>query len=111
MEINKEYIDMEDALKRVGGNKDLLIRLLRQFIDSDFAGQLDKALEEGDLETAGRNAHSVKGTGANLSLPKLTAVSLELEQKIKGGEDYSGSLAIFKEVYAETLKQIEAAIG
>lgn len=106
MEINSEYIDVESALKRVGGNKELYVKLLNQFLDAEHVNELDTALEAKDFEKAARDAHSIKGVCANLSLPELAESARELEQKIKNNEDYSEYLSDLKEIYDITKQQI-----
>lgn len=106
MEIDKDYINVDDALKRVGGNRGLYIRLLSQFTEGGHIGELETALEAKDLEAARHAAHSIKGICANLSLPRLNAVAAALEHKIKNNEDYAGNLTELKKVYDITLGQI-----
>lgn len=107
MSVDVEYVDSSDAIKRVGGNRGLYIKLLNQFVGGGYADALVSSLDAGDLETAARDAHSLKGVCANLSLRKLNACALELEQKLKGNEEYQASLDTLKEVYGSTLQQIE----
>ncbi|MCL2078514.1 MAG: Hpt domain-containing protein [Oscillospiraceae bacterium] len=102
MELQKEYIDVEDAVKRVGGNMDLFKRLLAQFMGGDHFQKLDEALDAGETEAAARLAHTLKGTGANLSLHKLSAAAAELEQNIKNGIDHTESLANLKQIFDAT---------
>ncbi|MCL2391152.1 MAG: Hpt domain-containing protein [Oscillospiraceae bacterium] len=100
--VNSEYIDIDDALKRVGGNAGLYHKLLGRFLDSKPLGELEKALEHGTPEEASRAVHSMKGVAANLSLIKLRAVSAELELLIKDGLDHTAKLEELKDVYNVT---------
>jgi len=110
--INGEnYIDVDDALKRVGGNMGLYKRLLGRFIEGNHFEALDSAIQKGDFEEAERMAHTLKGVGANLSLIKLTAVSTELEQLIKNSQDYTACLANLKQAYDVTLEKIAEITG
>lgn len=111
MEIDKSYIDEEDALKRVGGNRELYIKLLGQFIADNHIASLEEALDSGDMETAERAAHTIKGVGANLSLPKLASAALELEMSIKNKQDTADNLTKLKEVYDATSSQIALVTG
>lgn len=109
MDINvasKEFIDAEDALRRIGGNEELYKRLLSRFIDGNYVGALDDAIEKGDVEESVRLAHTLKGVSANLSLVKIRSISTELEQMIKDGADYSAGLAELRQVYGETITKI-----
>ena len=104
MEINKEYIDLDDALARVGGNLGLYKRLLGRFIEGNNFEPLENAIKSGDMEEASRQAHSIKGVSANLSLVKIRTAALDLEQKIKGNLDCTESLAGLKQAFNETVE-------
>jgi len=106
LEINKEIIDVQDALKRIGGSMDLYKRLLNQFTGGDHIDPLEEALSTGALDEASRLIHTLKGVAANLSLIKLSAAAKELEEKVKDGLDHSNTFAELKHAYYETSQQI-----
>ena len=102
----KEYIDIDDALKRIGGNEGLYKKLLARFVDGNYLDTLDNAIQSGDMEESARAAHTLKGVSANLSLVKIQAVSIELEHAIKNGLDHSEKLEELKQVFSATLEKI-----
>lgn len=104
--INKEYIDIEDALKRIGGNEGLYKKLLTRFIEGNYLDLLCAAIDNGDMEEAARAAHTLKGVSANLSLVKVQSVSTELEHAIKEGQDHTGKLDELKQAADATMEQI-----
>jgi len=106
MEVNQELVNVQDALKRIGGSMDLYKRLLGSFTGGDHIGPLEEVLGAGDMEKASHLIHTLKGTAANLSLAKLSHVATELEHKVKAGEDYSGTFGELKEVYSLTSQEI-----
>ena len=106
MDISTELVDINDALKRVGGNMDLYKRLLNTFTGGDHINPLEEALSTGAIEDASRLAHTLKGVASNLSLIKLTAVATELEHKIKSGMDHSACLNELKQAYYDTSQAI-----
>ena len=110
MDISKELVDVNDALKRVGGNMDLYKRLLNTFTGGDHISPLEEALSTGAMEDATRLAHTLKGVASNLSLIKLTAAAVELEHKIKDGLDHSASMAALKQVYYDTSQAIAEVV-
>ena len=110
-EINKEYIDVEGALKRVGGNMDLYKRLLGRFSAGDDFASLSSAIESGNLEDAARLAHTIKGVTSNLSLTKLAELSLQLEQHIKNGNDPADCLNDLKQAFETTNSMIAEITG
>ena len=107
METNsEEYIDVKDALHRIGGSMDLYKRLLGQFSGGNHIDPLEEALNTGDMEEASRKLHALRGVSANLSLIKLSAVTGELEHQVKNGTDHSETLAELKTVYQTTSQHI-----
>ena len=106
MDINHEYVDVKDALKRIGGSMDLYKRLLAQFTGGNHIDPLEEALNTGAMEEASRLIHTLKGVAANLSLVKLSTVSAELEHKVKNGADHSETFQQLKNVYYTTSQQI-----
>jgi len=106
VDINSELVDVKDALHRIGGSMDLYKRLLTQFTGGDHIDPLEEALNSGDMEDASRKLHALKGVSANLSLTKLSAITANLEHKVKDGVDHSGTFAELKDVYFETSQAI-----
>ena len=104
--VNNEYIDPSEALSRVGGNVNLYKRLLGSFVGGTLYQDLLSAIERGEQEEATRHAHSLKGVSANLSLPKIRAVSIELEQLLKDNAQCDSSLEELKVAYEATIAQI-----
>ena len=106
MDINHEYVNVPDALKRIGGSMDLYKRLLTQFTGGDHIDPLEEALNTGAMEEAARLIHTLKGVAANLSLVKLSTIASELEHKVKNGIEHSDSFSELKNVYYLTSQQI-----
>lgn len=78
-----DYIDVDDALKRVRGQKAIYARLLKSFLATKDFAALEAAIESGDFKTASEIAHSIKGITGNLSLTKLFEESAALMLKFK----------------------------
>ena len=109
MELNTnktDYINVEDALRRIGGNADLYKRLLGRFVAANNMESLEKALQSGNMEESAHLTHTLKGVSANLSLNGIRASSIDLEQALKDGLDYSGHFVRLKQVYNATLEII-----
>ena len=106
MDVNQELVNVQDALKRIGGSMDLYKRLLSSFTGGDHISPLEEALSTGTSEQAAHVIHTLKGTAANLSLTKLSHAATELEHKVKSGEDHSDTLAELKNIYLLTSQEI-----
>lgn len=73
--LKKEFelhnIDIDSALSRFMGNKSLLLKYIKKFVEDTNFDQMLKALEASDSETAFYHAHTLKGICANLSMTSL----------------------------------------
>jgi HPt (histidine-containing phosphotransfer) domain-containing protein len=99
----KQYVDVEDALKRVCGNMTLYKRLLGTFKKTLQMDQLLGEVAAGDLETAAKTIHAIKGTTANLSLKAAYEKCVEVEAELKQGEANQAGLDELKAIINTTL--------
>ena len=106
MDINSEYVDVKDALKRIGGSLDLYKKLLASFTGGDHISPLEEAFSVGAMDEASRLIHTLKGVAANLSLKKLSTVASELEHQVKNGVDHSNTFAELKSAYYITSQEV-----
>ena len=84
-------IDIEDGLKRVGGSKEFYRKLLLKFAGSycEFEKEIRELISAGDIETATRNAHSLKGVAGNLGVKNLFNLAAGLEKALKENQSNS----------------------
>jgi two-component system sensor histidine kinase/response regulator len=82
-------ISIASGLGRVAGNRQLYTKLLCKFKDGqeNAVDQIKAALQVGDVETAARLAHTVKGVSGNLGGDNLYQAASELEKAIKEGKN------------------------
>lgn len=64
-------IDTDTALGRFMGNKALLERFLKKFLEDKNFERLQRAVDEGDHAAALEASHTLKGVCGNLSLDEL----------------------------------------
>jgi HPt (histidine-containing phosphotransfer) domain-containing protein len=69
---------------------------------------LDKAVAEGDLASARRAAHRLKGMASNLGAARLAHISRGIELRSQTIADVSSSLAALERTVNETLEAIRA---
>ena len=109
-------LNAEDGLRRVAGNRKLYVKLLRQFAEqqADAPAQLAAQLQSGDLATAERTAHTVKGIAANLGIPDVQAAAGALEKAIRENVDTPRLEDLqkhFADVLADLLARLRPALG
>ena len=86
--MGEEVIDLKDALKRVQGDKKLLVELF-DIYKEDFVTKrraLGDAIAAHDIAKIKEAAHSIKGSSGNISAKPLHAACLQLESLAKEGK-------------------------
>ncbi len=74
--------DAKTFIMRIGGNESLVPSFLKLFEESatKHIASLHQALESADYETARRNAHTIKGSAANVGALQLRAAAFAFEK-------------------------------
>jgi HPt (histidine-containing phosphotransfer) domain-containing protein len=101
------YIDLDDGLGRVRGNKKLYKRMLGLFTASGEFAAFEDALGAGDIARAGEVAHGLKGMAGNLGLTKVFAYSTQLNAEMRGGTRNDALIADYREALAKTLEAVQ----
>ena len=80
--------DEADALRRLGGKKELLHKIMQSFVDEAkrMTQALGEAVKSGDLTNAQLHAHSIKGSSGNVSAQQLQALAKMMEFAAKNGD-------------------------
>ena len=96
-------IDTEAGLKRVGGKVALYRKILHKFKNSqaDAVDRIQTAFDSGDIETAEREAHTLKGLAGNIGAEDLQLSAASIEKQIK---DKSPSLTGIEHLVVELSK-------
>ena len=113
MQERMPYINLEDGLKRVRGNKALYAKMLALFLGNKEMDMLEEKLAGGDLEGAAAVAHAIKGMTGNLSLTELFAASTALLESLSSGRREEDLIARYREAAQKTLeaaKELEAEL-
>ena len=78
-------LDTNDGLSRVGGNRKLYVKILRQFAEqqSPALDQVADALATGDHALAERLAHTLKGVAGNVGATGVQSAAAALERVIR----------------------------
>ena len=94
---NFPLFDSEFALNQFSGNQALLDKMLDKFCEqyANLSEQLLSSLEQGDLHTAKREVHTVKGVSGNLGMKSLLQASRDLEKHFQQGNAAEADIAQF----------------
>jgi len=78
-------INIENALQRLVGNKELYLRLLKQFTSHNIGKKelIISAIAKNDYRKTREIVHSIKGTAGNIGAENLFNIAQELESALK----------------------------
>ncbi|MDD5300928.1 MAG: response regulator [Gallionella sp.] len=81
-------LETDKALRHLGGNVDLLRKLIIRFgaTQADTVARIRAAIESGDAETALRAAHTFKGVAGNIGATQMSACAAMVESMLKQGK-------------------------
>ena len=104
-------LDAQDGLSRVGGNRTLYLKLLRQFVEQQgpTVGEITEALAKGDSARAERLAHTLKGVAGNLGARRVPAAAGTLETLLRDRAEATNVRAATHEI-AGQLEPLVAAL-
>jgi signal transduction histidine kinase/DNA-binding response OmpR family regulator/HPt (histidine-containing phosphotransfer) domain-containing protein len=103
--------DHAAGLMRCGGNEDIYRKILAKFRDTQAESpqRIQAALEAGDLATAEREAHTLRGVAGNIGAEAVhTAVGV-LEGAIKQGADPAAALTALDQTLATLIESLSMA--
>ncbi len=106
-----EGLNVDSALNRAAGNRELYSRLLLRFAadQSEMTAGIADALSQGDLAQADRLTHTLKGMAGNIGAEQALPLILELEAGLRRGLE-SDALARLLEPVTEALDNISRGI-
>jgi two-component system sensor histidine kinase/response regulator len=105
-------IDITSGLKRLGGNRRLFVKLLKEFC-RDYASvteDIKSALSKKDIEAAMRLVHAVRGVAANLSALHLYEAAFELNKGIRQQpppENLESLLKTFEQAFSQIAESVQ----
>ena len=108
-------IEVQTGLVRAGGNQSLYIDLLSKFRRdyADVTSLIKRTFESGELETAQRLVHTVKGVSGSIGAVELESAAAELETAVRQDPtgDFEERLDQFDTKLKIVLDSISNAIG
>ena len=109
-------MDIKECYKEMGGdyediffrlkNISLITKIVKKFNDDQSFNELEKALNEKNVEEAFRAAHTLKGICLNLSFKQLKDDTVEITEILRAGS-FEGTDELFKKIKEEYKKTVE----
>jgi len=108
-----EGLDIAGALRRLGGNSGLYMRLLGSFVEEyeAFADYIESSVRSMDTRTATRFAHSLKGEAGSVGAFELRRRAAELEERINNGNAVAQELEELKPELLSVLFSIKKLLS
>ena len=84
---SKAPMDFEKVVEEFEGDREFLMEVLNGFLENVRAQieTIRQAISDGDADAVRREAHSIKGSAANLTADELSRIAFELENIGKSG--------------------------
>jgi two-component system sensor histidine kinase/response regulator len=105
-------IEIEEGVRRVGGNRKLYRKLLIDFFQDhrEDIEAIRQALDHDDFETAQRIAHTIKGVSGSIGAGDLQGAAERLETAIKESQQdgYSELLSSLEDSLSPLMQGLEA---
>ena len=108
--MSDQYIDVEQGLGRVRGNKALYKRMLNMFIESKEIGEFETHIESGNCDEASKSAHAIKGIAGNLALTRLFDLSSDLVEELRHGIIDEKNIDDYHDALEKTRAAVDEAI-
>ena len=103
-------LDTNDALGRLGGNRPLYLKLLRQFLDlASTPALVDESLAAGDWQVAGRLAHTLKGVAGNLGAGAVQQAAGAVERAVEERSEVTELQPLLADLHA-TLSELSGRL-
>jgi CheY-like chemotaxis protein len=110
-----EGMDTASGIARIGGNVNAYRKLLGKFVENQAAAieTIEGALEQGDVDSAVRAAHTLKGVGGSIGAGDLQRLGGELEHSLKEapGADIQAQLQETATELNRVIAAIKGALG
>lgn len=102
-------MNLEEALDRVVNKRELLIRLLKVYVNGEYMEHARQALEQKDYAAVETNVHSMKGSGASLGLTGMADACHQVVDAIRSNH-YDQVESLFVQAL-EQYKNLQEVIG
>ncbi len=111
--MSSPVLDTEFGIHCVAGNATLYRKLLGRFMDQqrNVVPEIQQKVAEGDIETAERLAHTLKGVAASMGAKKLSECATTLDAALKKAENIDNLLPPTQPALTEAFDAITAYLA
>ncbi|MDD3363049.1 MAG: Hpt domain-containing protein [Hespellia sp.] len=104
-------IDVAEGVKRFSGREDLYSKYLFKFAEDQNFQQCREDMKTGDIESAFRHAHALKGITGNLSMNRFYKHLYDVVEALRAGDgEHAKELFVnLEKEYDEVIDAIEAS--
>ncbi len=101
-------LDQEAGMRRVLGRPQRYNTMLRGFVDAqaDCVADIREAVARGDVQTAVRLAHTLKGLAGNIAAPQLVQEAIAVEQALRTSPELGGLTPLLAQLEGTLRAQI-----
>jgi HPt (histidine-containing phosphotransfer) domain-containing protein len=109
MSTNLPLINYDFALKQLGGNDQLLNKLLGQFVSEyrEASQEVINFINSNDLKSTELKVHTVKGISGNLGLQALYDCTCKFDAELKLGKPSEALISKFTDLLSQTCSEVE----
>jgi len=102
-------VDVAAGLNRVGGNRELFAKLVRDFLKHNEAvvQEVRAALHQGETSLALEMLHTLKGSSGTFGAMEVAAAAAALETAVRASGDWAVELATLDDRVAEVLAGVD----
>lgn len=84
-ELAEAGVNVEEAINRFVGSEDIYQDFLYRFLDDKNLSQLEEYLKEGDINTAFKKAHTLKGLTGNFGFTSMNEAVILVVEILRAG--------------------------
>ena len=101
LSVDNGHFSFSQGLRMVNGNMDTYLRILRSFLEDsgDMIPMVGRALEKGDVATARRSIHTLKGISGTVGAPLLSGLCKRIEQDFNAGRSSMEGIVLLREEF------------
>lgn len=104
--LRQHGVDLDRVMKRFLGKEDMYLKFLKRFLEDESFSNMERYLEQNNVEEAFKAAHTLKGVVTNLGLESIMCSVLPITEELR-----AGSLEEGKNMMEQLKKEYEMVVN